>query len=627
MLQSRSKDKDGMPEFESRLRDEAILNLERAIGAFYGTCIPLKEPELGIHKKKGYNDGWLVEIGVAGRRFVCHILIHTSFPFSPPRLFVQDYKSLLNKIPHIGSDGLLCLGETGYDYFSGRRSIKPLHQIAYSLLERGLSGQLNHDFQQEFLNYWCIEASGTDFCCIKKACSSTVSKIAYCIIRGKVYFFDNESSGRDWLRKRFPSQGGNSAAESAKFYPTVCLPIPSIWLPSEYPKSGRDILSLTNTYFPESVPLLLDCTPCSGEDYLAVLFLFKTGSMTTFAATRIYEPRTSRGPHKTLKSRGSRRKVRNGSQVREVGLLFFSCTAKLSKMLVQRIDADWLHYRGEAGKSGRYSQLREVKVAIFGCGSLGAQVADTLCKAGVGTLALFDPDTLSWDNIYRHLLGPASIGENKASALAASLSQKFPEAHILGINSKWEHHLREQSKPQLHQFDLIISLIGDDENKIEQFLSLCTHHEHLFPPVIFGWTEVWGAAGHAVLLGNQPKDGCLMCKDNGKEQLRNVFIFDSEQFVTLPECSTVFAPYGFIDTLPVVSIIAELAFETFFDDEVKSNYRIWVSNINKVKQYGGEISQWALDRFGNISGEQVIRTKWIADGNCGVCHANCVQGE
>lgn len=626
MPQSRSKDKDGMP-VSGHLRNKAIHNLEEAIEAFYGACIPLKEPELNIHKGKGYRDGWLVEIRVAGRRFVCHILINDSFPFSPPRFFIEDYKSLLNKIPHIGSDGLLCLGDTNYNYFSGRHSIRPLHRAAYNLLERGLSGQLNHDFQQEFLNYWCMEASDIDFCCIRKICSSRVSKIAYCIIRDKVYFFDNESTGRDWLKKIFPPQSGKSVAENTKFYPTVCLPIPNIWLPSEYPKSGKDILSLTKTYYPESVSLLLNCTPSSGENYLPVLFLFQTGSMTTFVATRICEPRTSRGPRKTLNTRSSKITVRKTSQIKEVGILFFSPSAKLRNMLVQRIDADWLYYRGEAGQSGRNKKLREAKIAILGCGSLGAQVADTLCKAGVGTLALFDPDALSWDNIYRHLLGPASIGKNKALALSIFLSQKFPESHILGIDSKWEHYLRKKSQPQLHQFDLIISLIGDDEDKTEQFLSLCTHQEYLFPPVIFGWTEVWGAAGHAVLLGNQPLDGCLLCKYKGKEQLNNIFIFDSNQFITLPECSTVFAPYGFIDTLPVVSIIVELAFDALLNEEVKNNYRIWVSNINRIKQYGGKISQWSLERFGNFNGEQVIRTNWIADGNCGACHANCVQGE
>jgi hypothetical protein len=613
-----------MLEANSHLRDKAILSLEESINDYYGTCIRLKEEEIVKYKYKGYTNGWSIEIGVSGYRFACHVLINNSFPFSSPRFFIKDYKSLLYKVPHIDIDGLLCLGDCGYNYFYGMRSIKPLHSAAYKLLDQGLSGQLNHDFQQEFLNYWSMEASYTAFSCIKKVCTK-VLKISYCIIHGKVYFFDSENMGREWLRKRFLSQSDKFIAEAAKFYPTLCLSIPSIWLPTEYPRSGKDILSLATIHGPEAVISLLECTPCSGEDYLPVLFSFQTGPTVTFAATRINELVTSHGPHRMVRSRKSRRKARNTSQVKEVGLLFFSPAAKLSNIFVQRIDADWLYYRGEAGQSGRNRQLREVKVAIFGCGSLGAQVADTLCKAGVGTMALFDPETLSWDNVYRHLLGTDSIGMNKAAALGTFLKQKFPEIHIINFDLHWEQHYKNDTHPKLNKFDLILSLIGDNENKTEQFLSLCTHHEHLFPPVIFGWTEVWGAAGHALLLGHQANDGCLMCSDNGEEQLRNVFIFDSEQFISLPECSTVFAPYGFIDTLPVVSMISELALDFFFNAEIFNNYRIWVANLNKISKYGGKINQWAQDKFGYIGGEQVIRTNWVADENCKVCHADKIQ--
>ena len=615
-----------MPESDSLLWEKAIIELEDSIKLFYGYCLPLNNEELDIHKNKGYHKGWKVEFRVSGYCLPCHLLINHSFPFSSPRFFVQDYSIFLKKIPHLGNDGILCLGETGYDYFYGRRSIKALHNKAYALLNQGLIGECNHDFQDEFLNYWCLGADFTAYACINNLLSIPF-EIVYCDIDGRVYFFNNQKSGREWLNKRFPNQKASNSAKSIEFRPTICFPVEEIWFPNEYPTSGKDILSLAKAYGQNFINMLLECTPCQGEHSLPILFSFQVNSSPTFVATEVYEPRTSRGPGKTQFARNSRRKVNKSARIGDQGLPFFTSSAHLSNMNVQRVDSAWLHYRGGEGKSNRQHELTEVKVAILGCGALGAQVADTLCKAGIGTVALFDPDILSWDNLYRHLLGPEFVGQNKAEALANFLQQKFPEANIQGFSSKWEKHFSEGVEPRFQQYELIVSLIGEEENNVEQLLSYCTHNVPNFPRIIFGWTEVWGAAGHALLMGHLKGDGCLMCADNGETQLRNVFSFETDQTLSTPACSTVFAPYGYIDTLPIVSMISGLALEILSEAEVVDNYRIWISCIEKIKKAGGELNQWIESKFGRVVGEQIIRSKWVPDKNCGVCNANQIQGD
>lgn len=58
----------------------------------------------------------------------------------------------------------------------------------------------------------------------------------------------------------------------------------------------------------------------------------------------------------------------------------------------------------------------------MGCGSLGSPVAIALAQAGVGRLTLIDYDHLKWANIGRHPLGAASVDDEKAKAVAESLS-------------------------------------------------------------------------------------------------------------------------------------------------------------------------------------------------------------
>ncbi|MBD5704672.1 ThiF family adenylyltransferase, partial [Citrobacter freundii] len=57
-------------------------------------------------------------------------------------------------------------------------------------------------------------------------------------------------------------------------------------------------------------------------------------------------------------------------------------------------------------RSGAEESLLNKKVMIVGCGSVGGDVADKLAASGVGRLDLYDPETLSLNNLYRHILPP-----------------------------------------------------------------------------------------------------------------------------------------------------------------------------------------------------------------------------
>jgi molybdopterin/thiamine biosynthesis adenylyltransferase len=93
-----------------------------------------------------------------------------------------------------------------------------------------------------------------------------------------------------------------------------------------------------------------------------------------------------------------------------------------------------------AGNAGRYSRqirlqaigpegqarLRAARVLIVGCGALGTHLADTLARAGVGTLWLVDRDVVEWSNLQRQVLfteADASAGTPKAIAAAARLAE------------------------------------------------------------------------------------------------------------------------------------------------------------------------------------------------------------
>ena len=63
-------------------------------------------------------------------------------------------------------------------------------------------------------------------------------------------------------------------------------------------------------------------------------------------------------------------------------------------------------------------------VAVVGVGSVGSSIADMLVRSGISRLALIDPDTLSEENLARHVLSSPDLGKPKVTALRAARSSR-----------------------------------------------------------------------------------------------------------------------------------------------------------------------------------------------------------
>jgi molybdopterin/thiamine biosynthesis adenylyltransferase len=68
-----------------------------------------------------------------------------------------------------------------------------------------------------------------------------------------------------------------------------------------------------------------------------------------------------------------------------------------------------------------YKGLRSKKIGFAGCGSLGAKIATSLARSGVGGFVLVDDDVFLPENVVRNDLDGASLGMHKAEALAERL--------------------------------------------------------------------------------------------------------------------------------------------------------------------------------------------------------------
>jgi tRNA A37 threonylcarbamoyladenosine dehydratase len=78
-----------------------------------------------------------------------------------------------------------------------------------------------------------------------------------------------------------------------------------------------------------------------------------------------------------------------------------------------------------------FDKLKSSHVAVFGIGGVGSYAAEALARTGVGTLSLFDSDTVSTTNINRQLIAlHSTVGKLKTAVCAERIHDINPEAEV-----------------------------------------------------------------------------------------------------------------------------------------------------------------------------------------------------
>ncbi|OCF59031.1 adenylyltransferase and sulfurtransferase [Kwoniella mangroviensis CBS 10435] len=77
-------------------------------------------------------------------------------------------------------------------------------------------------------------------------------------------------------------------------------------------------------------------------------------------------------------------------------------------------------------------RLKNAKVAVVGAGGLGCPTLQYLAASGVGTIGIFDHDTVSLSNLHRQILHTTDrVGMNKAESACITLSVNNPSVNLI----------------------------------------------------------------------------------------------------------------------------------------------------------------------------------------------------
>lgn len=298
---------------------------------------------------------------------------------------------------------------------------------------------------------------------------------------------------------------------------------------------------------------------------------------------------------------------------------------KFVPLNVIRHDEGYIKPRG-----GGSISLKNKKILLVGCGSVGGYIAIELVKAGVKNISLIDSDYISQENVYRHVLGIDSLlyrnnndevyRNQKIIGIKKEIERKFPYTNINNLAFEPIEDIIKKNTVNFKEYNLIIIAIGNPT--IELYLNKFFHENENMPPVIFTWLEAYGIGGHALLTNNNGKSGCLNClytdPQNGEFTLYNRASFaESGQIFTkqVSGCSSIYMPYGSLDSLQTAILATRLAIDVLNEKEKDNPILSWKGNADIFLSKGYKLSC----RY-NIPFDQLYNTRYLYKSKfCKVC--------
>jgi len=587
-----------MPDVPLTMSPECI----SAVGTIDSYILTLKSAtRLSAVQLAGYADrkivaGWGLTLEFSDRDRRLDILVDPHFPFHPPFLVLVD-RPPFSTWPHIEIDGVLCL-ESSYSAFDHSECVNLLKADllpeAYALVSACLDGHNRDDLLDEFYSYWNLEATGPKLWSLVEPQAPSRSLAVVC---GHQYILlgENAASLNHWLDNRFGPREGRTVERGALLWLERPL------FPSEYPKTVKDLWNIAETAKGRS--LLSELVSPSPNAAIVLL-----GATTTNGPCLggVLIPRPSRS---SILSRGFR-----PGKVPEAILAtrYFAGTTIATRSRTDRVDGPWIHGRDQNKET---PVLEKTKVAILGCGSLGAPLAIELATSGVGHLVLVDPESLKWANLGRHPLGAPYIDQPKASGVAKYIKSSFPHLIVESVDTSWEEAIRQNPRI-LEECDLIVSAVGswNAEDSLNSW-----HVKHgREPTVLYCWTEAFAVAGHAVAI---QKEGCARCHfdERGKFDYE-ITAWPTNATFREPACGVTYQPYGLSELSFVIAMAAAAALDYLTKRDSGSGHRIWIGSERLLREAGGTWTERVLEDYParNLNGGLYVRT-WEPQASCTGC--------
>ena len=244
--------------------------------------------------------------------------------------------------------------------------------------------------------------------------------------------------------------------------------------------------------------------------------------------------------------------IREGREKRALPILLAN-NPDIKRGKLIRADPSYIQTRNSNTLGGA---LKDKKVLLLGAGAIGGYAAKILSShgAGWGTRGKFticDNDKFSVENISRHLLGAAQIGEEKAEALANRVRSDTPHLNVVAVTS-----IFADAYDSLSGFDLVVDATGSSTVGIQ--LARMRPLTENPPAVIHSWIYGQGIAVQS-LIHTSTSGGCYRCLWHGEgyEETFAIARGEDDENLISEGCDQSFYPYLATASMAAASLLGE----------------------------------------------------------------------
>lgn len=168
------------------------------------------------------------------------------------------------------------------------------------------------------------------------------------------------------------------------------------------------------------------------------------------------------------------------------------------------LEYDWVPVLFETAVRDHSEQaaLRDKRVGIVGCGSVGSKIATSLARCGVANFVLVDNDVFLPGNIVRNDLDWSSVGLHKATALRHRLRRIAKDCQVrtrsVQLGGQESAATTASVMKDLAGCHLIVDATA--EAKVFNLVAAIARRERV--PVV--WAEVFGGGGGGLVARSRP---------------------------------------------------------------------------------------------------------------------------
>jgi len=231
---------------------------------------------------------------------------------------------------------------------------------------------------------------------------------------------------------------------------------------------------------------------------------------------------------------------------------------------------EYFHMRNK-GRAER-SVLKDASISIIGCGALGSETADALCKAGVGRILLVDKEEMRAHNAVRHSLGINRVSMPKTLGMAEHLVLHNPF-----VNVEWKpaNILLAKLVDYLPEGAIGVSTIADDN--VEAYLNEQAIDRRR---TVFYCRALRGGKAARIFRVVPQRDACKACLGLYLKDKNPIFLNIPED-ESLPaitnECNNPVRPASAADMKIVAGIFSRVIIDFLQGRDTDNNHWIWSS--------------------------------------------------